>query len=45
MDVFDAAIIVGGSALIMAVGAKLYEVRQDVLYGPYINSNDQLDLH
>jgi hypothetical protein len=41
MDFIDGIILVGISALIVVVGVKLYELRQDVLYGPYIR--DQLD--
>jgi len=44
MEYLDAAILIGISALIMGVGAKVYERRQDVLYGRYIHNIDQCDL-
>ena len=40
--VIETVVFLAGVVAVAAFVVKVYEWRQDVLYGPYINSQDQL---
>jgi hypothetical protein len=43
MDVVATIIFLGIAAGLMSLAAKVYEWRQDVLYGPYLRPSDHHD--
>jgi hypothetical protein len=44
MTTFEAILFLLTIAAMMGLCLKVYEWRQDVLYGPYLRPDDQLDI-
>jgi hypothetical protein len=44
MTLFEAGVFLTLVAGLMGLLVKAYEWRQDVLYGPYLRQDDQLDM-